>query len=448
MKKKEHAALTQPRADGLSYDVRSAASGEGASELSGTERGSTTEKTVSSDYQHTENETAVQPGIEEHPVAGDAVPASEGDAPPKTSSVRRTAGRSGMLPLVIATVALLLSLLTLWQTWAARNHSNNTYNNVRQELAERLAAADGAGAEMREHLRQQQESTAMVQRKVGALESEVEKSSGQAAALESLYQELFRSRSDRILAEAEQAINIAAQQLQVAGNVNAALIALQGAEARLAQSDQGYLQPLRRALRADISELSTRRSADISGMALQLEILLERVDKLPLAHAVTFEEQQDVPSAAAEGYALDYRQPMVFLKALGKDAWGEIRSLVRIDDLSDGDPVLLAPKQASFLRENVKIRLLTARLALLARDGRTFSADLQQTHAWIEKYFDRNDPQVQQVIRELQELEAVDVKPDPFMLTESLAALRLLQSRPQPAMPVGQDGSASLNESR
>jgi hypothetical protein len=81
---------------------------------------------------------------------------------------------------------------------------------------------------------QNQEALAGLQAKTGALEAKLAESQSQQAALDAMVQELTRNRDERLLAETEQALNIAAQQLQLAGNVEAALIALQGADARLA----------------------------------------------------------------------------------------------------------------------------------------------------------------------------------------------------------------------
>lgn len=330
----------------------------------------------------------------------------------------------GALPTVLAVLALALAGGSAWQIWSLRA----TAADIREEVAQRLADGDVAVGEARALIRQQQESIAALQGKVGALESQAAASAGQAAALEQLYQEFNRTRNDQVLAEVEQAVNIAAQQLQLAGNVEAALVALQGAEARLALPELGHLQALRRALMKDIDDIKARPQVDVSGLALRLEILLERVDKLPLAYEVTLAEQ--AAAAEPEGLpAFDSAHPLDFIKAVAADVWDEMRSLVRLERLDQSDPVLLAPAQSTYLRENVKIRLLTARLALLARDGRTFSSDLSQARGWIEKFFDPRDAEVQRAVADLRELEQTPVKAEQFSLTESFAALRLLQAR-------------------
>lgn len=383
--------------------------------------------------------------------------ASPAAAERKTDSPLNTSeaipARRGVLPLVVALVALFGVGLLGWQVYESRIAGKD----IRQEVAQRLAAGDGTTAELRALSRQQQETIAALQGRFGALESQVAETEGQAAALEVLYQEYSRTRSDRLLAEVEQAINIAAQQLQLAGNMESALIALQGAEARLAAPEQGHLQPLRRALIEDIDQIKAHPQVDVSGLALRLEILLERVDQLPLAFEVALaqaaaEHQQTMPSEDVAGDDVVTRS-LNFVKALGVDVWNEVRGMVRLERLDHADPVLLAPAQSTYLRENVKIRLLTARLALLARDGRTYSADLAQARDWIERYFDVQDNQVKRAIADMQELEQVQIKAQMPTLRSTFAALRMVQARVPggsrvPAVTSGDPAPAAADSTR
>ena len=124
---------------------------------------------------------------------------------------------------------------------------------------------------------------------------------------------------------------------------------------------------------------------------------------------------------------------------------------MRVERLDQSDPILLAPAQSTYLRENLKIRLLTARLALLARDGRTYAADLAQARGWIERFFDTRDSGVQDALAELAALQSMPIKVEQPSPTESFAALRLLQVRnsaarqPDPAA-AARDGRAESTE--
>ena len=381
---------------------------------------------------------ASDPAVPSSPVQGNGeggVP-DEPVAVPSTTATPPRPSRAGPFALAVSVLALLGAGLVGWQVYELRMLAKET----RQEVAQRLATADGAAGEIRALTRQNQESVAALQGRFGALESQVSASAGQAAALEALYMEFSRSRADQVLAEVEQAINIAAQQLQLAGNFEAALIALRGAEARLAMPDQGHLQTLRKALIADIDTLTAHPQVDVSGLALRLEILLDRIDALPLAFEVQFariEEEREEVERRYEVEGDHLARAFGFARALAADVWGEVRGMVRLERMDQADPVLLAPAQSAYLRENVKIRLLTARLALLARDGKTYSTDLAQARDWIERYFHREDEQVARVLHDLGELEQTPITAEQPTLTETFAALRLVQARSSTGRPSG-----------
>jgi uroporphyrin-3 C-methyltransferase len=213
--------------------------------------------------------------------------------------------------------------------------------------------------------------------------------------------------------------------------VEAALVALQTADARLAAQDRGQLTPLRRALGQDIEMLKRQQVVDVPGVALRLERLMASADSMPLAFERELAERQrreaeQVQPAPAEGVV---DSVLRFAGALAHDVWRDIVGLLRVERLDDqAEPVLLAPEQSAYLRENLKVRLLTARLALLARDGRSYGADLAQAQRWVDRFFDLRDERVQAAVAELKALQEIDVAPELPTLTESFAALRMLQA--------------------
>jgi uroporphyrin-3 C-methyltransferase len=354
------------------------------------------------------------------------------EQPALTTPPRRARAGLRQPAIWIAGLALFVVLLLAWQVWQGTERIKTT----RQELARRLADSDAQQREAQANARQNREALDALQAKVGALEARLVEMQGQQLALETMYQELSRVRDDRLLAEVEQAVNIAAQQLQLAGNVEAALIALSGAEARLAKSAQPQFLPLRKLIVRDIERLKTMPGADVPGIALRLDAILDAVPNLPLAfeqrpaaaagqqpaRKPRSESPTGQPGAEASAPEAPTWQNMV-LAWLG-ELWGELRQLVRIERIDRPDPGLLAPREIFFLRENLRLRLLSARLALLARDGRSFQGDLQQADAWLERYFDTRAPAVAEARQSLKSLGRLDVMRAPGDLNETLAALR------------------------
>ncbi|HEY6895670.1 MAG TPA: uroporphyrinogen-III C-methyltransferase [Rhodocyclaceae bacterium] len=324
--------------------------------------------------------------------------------PPPTSRLRAALRRPAVLVGLF-----LIALLALWI------ESRLRLEGIQEELAKRLAAGDAVAVESRALAKQGQESILSLQAKVGALEARLAETQSQQVALEAMYQELSRSRDERLLAEIEQSLAIAAQQIQLAGNVEAALIALQGADARLARANQPQLLPLRKLISRDIERLRSLPVADISGIALKLESVVSSVDDLPLA----FEQRP----AAAKAAAVKKTEGN-WWQNLWADFLADARQLVRIERVDRADPGLVSPHQAFFLRENLKLRLINARLALLARDSRSFRDDMRQAGDWLERYFDARGRGVQAAQATVKSLAALDIARDLPTLDETLNAVR------------------------
>ncbi|MCL2590111.1 MAG: uroporphyrinogen-III C-methyltransferase [Betaproteobacteria bacterium] len=355
------------------------------------------------------------------------------DALPVVSSVRvrRSGGRGAAgWALLFALVSLGVAGFTLWQAYGWRTQNVG----LREEVAKRLQENDNSVVESRVLAQQEHESLNSIRSKVGALESQVNKSEGHAKALETLYEQFSRSQEDRVVAEVQQAVAVAEQQLQYAGNIETALIALRAAQTRLEQNDHGQFMALRQALKTDIEKLSRHGTLDMPSMALRLEQVLGKIDKLPLVNSG--EVSAEKPSAKS-GEKEGGKGVGHFILGLAGDIWADLRSLVKFERLdTTTEPVLLVPEQSTFLRENVKIRLLTARLAMLARDGNTYVADLERARDWVERFFDTRNEEVDGVVKELDALKTVPVGVIRYELIESAAAVRRFQTRGGEPPPV------------
>ncbi len=339
------------------------------------------------------------------------------ETPVQTDSTPAAGGWKTVLrrPAVLMAAVALVIFVAQWVD------TRQQVNSLQQELARRLGEGDAVAKEGRTLARQSQETLTALQAKVAVLEAKLVETQSQAVALEAMYQEISSTRDERLLAEVEQAVVIAMQQLQFAGNVEAALIALQGAEARLARSVQPQFLPVRKLLARDIERLKGTPGANISGLSLKLESVVAAVDSLPLAYEQRPKAETGKPTAAAKPASVDY------WRELGADLWRELRQMVRIERIDQGDPALLSPNQSFFLRENLKLRLLNARLALLQRDGKVFHEEIRQSREHLDRYFDSRAKPVQAAEATLKALAGTDVSFDLPGLAETLTALRNLK---------------------
>ena len=301
-----------------------------------------------------------------------------------------------------------------WQWWETRH----TLDSLRLEVAQRLAGMETADNEDRGALKLMREEIDALQGKLGAVEGQQEAFQGQADALQSLYQELARSREEASLIEVEQAITLAGQQLQLVGNVPAAVLALQSAENRLQKIDRPQVVPLRKAIAHDLTRLSAVPVADVAGMNLRIEKVLGLVDQLPFADSVRPQIKDEAPAA---------QTPLPWWERSFVELWQEFKGLIRIQRFDRLDAPLLAPGQGYLLRENLKLRLLNARLAMLAREQEIFRGELKAAGEMLARYFDDQDKAVQEARAQLAQLQTANLAASLPDLNETQTALRHLR---------------------
>lgn len=340
------------------------------------------------------------------------------DSPSPQGSIPDAGPRTRLRVFAVALLVLAAIVAGLWLDTRGR------IGATQEELAKRLRDIETETREVRTSGRQTQEALREALAKLGALESKLAESQSQQVALEALYQELARNRDEWQLAEIEQVLAIAQQQLQLSGNVRAALLALQLAESRLSRVDRPQFLPVRRALTRDIDRLKSLPVLDVPGLSLTIDRLIASVDALPLA----FDERIERP---ATGKAAGSAPPaeVSFIARLGGEVWKELRQLVVVRKVEAPEASLLPPEQAYFVRENLKLRLLNARLALLTRDEAGYREDLRVAQRWIQRYFDARAKASQGALAQLKQLSSASVSFEPPSIIDSLEAVRGFKSR-------------------
>jgi len=343
--------------------------------------------------------------------ASDQQPA--GDMEDRTSPPTQAQSRKRRFVSLWAIAFVLVSLLFAWQWYDARVR----INALRGDLAQRVRDTEADSRDARLSAKQAQEAMREALAKVAQLDLRLSEYQSHQAGLEALYQELSRSRDDWVLAEIEQLLTIASQQLQLVGNVPVALAALQTADARLARSGRPQFLPLRKAFAHDIERLKAAPGLDIPGIAVKMDQMIASVDSLPLAG-----DMRPEPEAAEKP------PPGSWWGKLIDELRAELRQLVRIQKVEGAEAVLLSPTQAYFLRENLKLRLLNARIALLTRDEAAYRSDLAAAAASLERYVDTRSGAAASMAANLKELRSMGAGPLFPTMNESLAAMRVYKA--------------------
>src|SRR6266571_5078249 len=252
----------------------------------------------------------------------------------ETAPASGTPGASKLKAWRISATAIAFGLVALLFAWQWYD-GHNRINALRDELAQRVRESESDSRDARLAARQAQEAAREVQAKLAQIEVKLAEFQNQQVGLEALYQELSRSGDEWVLAEIEQILTIASQHLQLNGNVQAALAALQTVDARLARSGRVRFLPLRKVFARDIERLKTAPSLDVPGFSVKLDQLISGVDSLPLV-----QDARPQAVAAAKGESDGVWQRLV------AELLGELKQLVRIQNMESAAPALLSPPQA------------------------------------------------------------------------------------------------------
>ncbi|MBY0455583.1 MAG: uroporphyrinogen-III C-methyltransferase [Burkholderiaceae bacterium] len=295
------------------------------------------------------------------------------------------AGRAAFYVVAAVAVLGLVSSSLLWQKLHA----------IQEQLARQSADTGAQALEARTIARQAQEQTRETSARLIVSEARLSEVALQRSQLEELMQSLSRSRDENLVVDIESALRQTQQQAQLTGSLEPLVATLKSAQQRIGRAAQPRLTPVQRAIEHDLQRIASANTTDTTALLARLDDLVRQVDDLPLQNAVAqapatrrmnARTNPPAPSDASPDPALPWWQAAL------QHGWevvrDEARGLVRVSRIDQPEAILLAPDQAFFLRENLKLKLLNARLGVLARQLDSARADLMAASAALTKYFD------------------------------------------------------------
>ena len=324
-------------------------------------------------------------------------------APALTPTDPTDAAWRGPRGLALAVVLLaVLAIVALVFAWRA----DQRVRGSERELVKRQQESAVLITEAALLARQAQEGARDAAAKVALLEARLNEVAVQRGQLEALVQSVARSRDENLVADSEATLRAGLQQGALTGSAEPVVAALKQIDDRFARANQPRLEPVRRAVARDLDRVKAASVADVATLSIKLDEAVRLIDELPLLSAA--EPRRDLARGRAEAVAAPAssssssgfgnwlsREFGHAGRVVAEGAWSEIRSLVRLTRIDQPEAMLVAPDQAFFLKENVKLRLLNARLSLLARQFDAARGDLRWARGAIERYFDRSSRRTQ-----------------------------------------------------
>jgi uroporphyrin-III C-methyltransferase len=318
-----------------------------------------------------------------------------------------------LVVLSMLTIGALISVGLMWQKLTV----------IQEQLARQVADSTSQAVQARTIASDSQDQVRDAAARLAVAESRLNEVTLQRGQLDELIQSVSRSRDENLAVDIESAIRVAQQQFQLTGRTDALIATLKTASQRIERSAQPKLIPVQRAIAKDIQRLSTASVTDIAGLLARIDELMRQVDELPaingvapnVAAASTNKKQNlslttaqaKTPSAAASP-ADAAAQPWwkTWPARIGTAVSQEVRNLVRVRRIDNPDAVLMTPEQTYFLRENIKLQLLNARLGLLSHHMRATKADLEAVQKAVSTYFDPASRRTQNALTLLNEAQA------------------------------------------
>lgn len=369
--------------------------------------------------------------------------------------------------------------------------------NIQERLAQQSSQAQQMAQESRNFASLAQDLARDAASRTQLHEARLNEYTLQRSHLEQIAFDISRNRDSNLLVDMESSLRLAQQQAQLTGLAGPLVAALRTARQRLERNEQPRLLPVQMAIDSDLQRLTSTVVTDTAGLLVRIDRLLLQLDQLPLRNSVGLASapalpahgdihpatQTDMPAektgnaatpplspletveinAGASGSTLGNADPQIdatardpsaapqqtsedtsttenFLRSITSKAWqgirDETRLLFRVQEISHPDAILLTTDQSFFLRQNLRLQLMNARMALLARQNDSARSDMAQVQSAITKYFDldaASTRQALQILRQLQEhVQAVQLP----AITETLAAIEIASSNSQSSQPV------------
>lgn len=303
------------------------------------------------------------------------------------------------IAVVLAGLIGVVAIGLVWQT-LLREH------NLEQELVRRQQAQQAQATEAQMLAKQAQDSARESATKVSLLDARLSEVTVQRGQIEELIQSLSRARDENIVVDIDAGLRVAMQQSALTSSAEPLVAALKQADDRLTRYNQPRLEGVRRAIARDLDRVKGEGTVDVASLTIKLDEVVRMVDDLPLraqpdsrrdaarepaaaASAARAKKPAPPASAPVQSSVPQWLEPWLARWDLFSErVWVEAKSLVRVERIENPEAMLLEPDHVFFLRENLKLRLLNARLALLARQFTIVQSDLQGSLDAIERYFD------------------------------------------------------------
>ena len=269
-----------------------------------------------------------------------------------------------------------------------------------------LAQLESANKAMQNKIAQVEELINAKSHELVGLQSQINKVSAQANA---------QQPTDWLFSESDFLLNNALRKLVLDNDVDTAVSLLKLADETLAKVNNSQSAAIRSAINQDLKQLLSVAGVDQNSVMQKLSQLANTVDELPVLD-VNFGDDQNATKLSDS--LSDWAENAE------KSATSFLNHFIRISPKHGADrKELLAPNQDIYLRENIRLRLQLAIMAVPRQQNELYKQSLEAVASWIRSYFDTNAEVTQSFLKSVDELSEVSIYVDVPSQLQSLSML-------------------------
>lgn len=229
------------------------------------------------------------------------------------------------------------------------------------------------------------------------------------------------SRADWLLAEAEYLLHLANQRLALEQDVKSTETILISADKVLTEINDPGLLPIREALNKEIFALQQLAYIDHEGVYIKLSAMISSLDTLN--ESAFLELKTQAPASETQTPTTATENEPVW-KKVWQEVWRDLKQAVVIRRLDQPVSPLLAPEQNYYLKQNLRLMLEQASLALLEQNEAIFKHSIKQADQWLKNYFDVQDSHTRSLLDALETLSKLPISYEKPDISNSLRLLK------------------------
>lgn len=226
------------------------------------------------------------------------------------------------------------------------------------------------------------------------------------------------SRADWLLAEVEYLLHLANQKLNLEKDFTGTEAVLAAADKVLAEISDPGLLPIREAIGKEVFSLQQIKRIDQQGIYTQIAALIGALDDIETDAYLKTKEVLPEPIMETN--------PEVDANRVWDNIWEDLKTVVTIRRLDEPVAPLMAPEQSYYLKQNLRLMLEQASVALLERNQMIFQDSLNKAYNWLSTYFELKNPLIRSFIERLEVLKTTQIE---FAMPDISESLRLTKKK-------------------